>query len=80
MREADCREGEQTDVTDLIGGHVLGQRPASVRTDGTLCLRADRHPELDETGGASIERTALVAGLRQLLVAAWTLGKARSKC
>lgn len=42
VREADCREGEQTDVMDLVGGHVHGQRPASVRTYGTLCLRADR--------------------------------------
>jgi hypothetical protein len=32
VRETDCREGEQTNLTDLVGGQVLGQRPASVRT------------------------------------------------
>ena len=80
VREADCREGEQADVADLFGGHVLGQRPASVRPYGTLCLRADRHPELDEAGAASIERAALVAGLRQPLVGDVDVRKARSKC
>ena len=80
VREADCREGEQADVADLFGGHVLGQRPASVRPYGALCLRADRHPELDEAGAASIERAALVAGLRQPLVGDVDVRKARSKC
>jgi hypothetical protein len=63
LRETDRCQREQTDVADLFGGHVLGQRPASVRADGTLCLRADRDRKLCQTGASSIERTVLVAGL-----------------
>ena len=67
-------------MAELLRTHLLGERTAGVRADGSLGLRANRDPELDEPGAALVERTYLVAPPRQLLVGGVDGGKARSKC
>ena len=67
-------------MADLLRTHLLGERAAGVQADGSLGLRANRDPELDEPGAALVERTYLVALRASSWWAAWTVGKARSKC
>ena len=77
--ETDRRQAEKADMAELLRTHLLGERAAGVRADGSLGLRANRDPELDEPGAALVERTYLVAPPRQLLVGGVDGGKARSK-
>ena len=65
-------------MAELLRTHLLGKRAAGVRADGSLGLRANRDPELDEPGAALVERTYLIAPPRRSWWAAWTVGKARS--
>jgi hypothetical protein len=46
-----------------------------MRADGSLGLRANRDPELDEPGAALVERTYLVAPPRQLMMGGVDGGK-----
>jgi hypothetical protein len=48
-------------MAELFRTHLLGERAAGARADGSLGLRANRDPELDEPGAALVERTYLVA-------------------
>ena len=62
-------------MAELLRRRLLGERAAGVRADGSLGLRANRDPELDEPGAALVERTYLVAPPRQLLVGGVDGGK-----
>jgi len=62
-------------MAELLRTHLLGERAAGVRADGSLGLRANRDPELDEPGAALVERTYLVAPPRKLLVGGVDGGK-----
>src|SRR3990172_12857617 len=62
-------------MAELLRTHLLGERAAGVRADGSLGLRASRDPEVDEPGAALVERTYLVAPPRQLLVGGVDVGK-----
>jgi hypothetical protein len=62
-------------MAELLRAHLLGERAAGVRADGSLGLRANRDPELDEPGAALVERTYLVAPPRQRLVGGVDGGK-----
>ena len=58
MGETDRRQGEYADMAELLRPHLLGERAAGVRADGSLGLRANRDPELDEPGAALVEPTS----------------------
>ena len=55
-------------MAELLRTHLLGERAAGVRADGSLGLRANRDPELHQPGAALVDRTYLVASPRQLLM------------
>ena len=49
-------------MAELLRTHLLGERAAGVRADGSLGLRANRDPELDEPGAALVCAAFRVVG------------------
>ena len=68
VREADRRQGKQADVAHLVTALALAERAARMRAHGSLRLCAERDSELDEPGRSLVERAALVAGFREVLM------------
>jgi hypothetical protein len=60
VREADRRQGKQSDVAHFLPALALAERAARMRADGSSRLCAEGDSEVDEPGRSLVEGAALV--------------------